>query len=47
MADLLHELIYETANACPQGEALRYRGQSVDYGSLAAAVRRSATALLS
>ncbi len=47
MADLLHELIYESANACPEQEALRYRGKSLDYSELASAVRRAAAGLLS
>ena len=38
MADLLHELIHESAHHAPQADALAYRGQCLDYSQLDEAI---------
>ncbi len=43
---LIHDLIFASAQARPQATALRYRGQQLDYASLAAGVEQVAAALL-
>ena len=46
MAELLHELIFDSALRAPQSDALSYRGQCLDYSGLAGKVESAAGALL-
>lgn len=45
-AELVHQLILATAERTPQAQALRYQGQSLCYGELAAQMTRLAQTLL-
>ena len=44
-AELVHQLILATAERTPQAQALRYQGQSLCYGELAAQMTRLAQTL--
>lgn len=46
MSELLHELISNTALRMPQADALRFRGTSISYSTLANAVNSAATGLM-
>src|SRR5439155_3941728 len=46
MADLVHQLITESAARCPQRCALKYRDQTLSYSELASAMHAFAVALL-
>lgn len=46
MADLLHELIFDSAQRSPDAGALVYRDESLDYAALAANVASASDALL-
>ena len=46
MADLIHELLLQSARRTPDAPALYYQSNSLDYGELAGAVERCAVALL-
>ncbi len=46
MSELLHELIFNTAQRVPQADALRFRGVSVSYSALADGVNRAAAGLI-
>lgn len=46
MAELLHELIFESARRSPAAPALRYCGEELSYGALAQQVEQAADGLL-
>jgi acyl-CoA ligase (AMP-forming) (exosortase A-associated) len=46
MQDLIHELVFQSARRTPDACALHYQSSSLDYGALAGAVGRCASALL-
>lgn len=46
MADLLHELIYESAQVFQDSPALSYKGEVLDYAALAERVEKAAAAFL-
>lgn len=47
MADLVHELISESAMRTPDAEAVAYQGQRLNYGSLVGKINAMSSALLS